>query len=604
MEAVVVKSIATPLIKEIFSLLKGCLNKEQLPREIEFNVEHHIAEVLSWGNSVQFFEMHSPKSTDESTIELQFGIPRKFRNDTKNLIESETDLLSQQGHILILGAPGAGKTTTLKRLSREIFLNEPKDEGDELQLPLLIKLRNISGSIFTQIAKILGLKIREEKKEVIDDLSDEIVIQIEYFIGDKHIETAIQEILNKTRALLLIDGLDELPEERKTKYEEEISFLGSKLLDSKIILTCRSGGYVSNINGFKKLEICPLDSEQTDEIIIKWADEPEIFKSKLAQYPYADTVDRPLFLNQLIMSFNYYGDMPAQPSEVYERIISLMLTQWDLRRKVKRKSTYSDFSAERKIKFLSSLAYELTYKIKSKVFSTKDLIIAYQKICKKFRLPISEAELVVEEVESHTGIVSKTTNNKYEFSHLSLQEFLCALHIVREPIGDLSSVYLKEYAPPVAVAIAISSSPSRFLSTIILRDNSFNSISLESLKILISRLSIENPVFEETAELGLAFIKLLTVYSTDTVILDAIEKYLKLEEVVSSLRSVMQRYYIDISNSDQSSYELKRRCLFGSNLQIQTPEGGKVQKYITDSILEKCQFNLYEVGGCYQFAEI
>lgn len=601
--SVIVKSFAKPIIQEVFSLLRGYLKKEQSPNEIEYNIESHITEIINWSENVQFFEMHKPKSTDECTINLQFDIPRKFRSSKHNEIEEENDLLKFPGNLLIIGAPGAGKTTTLKRLSRYIFLEEPEYKEDQIQFPILIKLRDIKDSIYFHIAKTLGIYVREETTESYDKSVGRKVPKTEYFIGKDYIEIAIQKILNISNALLLVDGLDELPREYKSKYESEISGLGNKLTSSKIILTSRSGGYLNQIEGFRILEICPLTTGQINEIIDKWADDPERFKTTLSKYPYADTANRPLFLNQLIMSFNYYGDLPQQPAEVYERIINLMLVKWDLHRKVKRKSKYSDFNPEKKIKFLSALAYELTYRKKSKVFTSNDLTSTYQSIHKKFRLPKNEAELVTEEIESHTGIISKTTDRKYEFSHLSLQEFLCALYIVREPIGDMSPIYLKEYPPPIAIAIAISSSPEKLLSSLILREKNFSNISSESLKILLSRLLIEDPVFTESGELGMTFMKLLFEFSDDQELLSIIEHFLSFKEIILSMCSIMQWFTIDIEKSNSQYYYFSKRCILGSKLQVKTPDEGKISKNMVSKIMEECCFNFHDnYEGYYTFS--
>jgi hypothetical protein len=592
--------LAKPVIQGMFSLLKEQFNKDQAPKDIKVKVENHLTEIINWSENVQFFEMHKSKNTDDCTVKLQFGIPRKFRSSERKEIEEESDLLKMPGNILIIGDPGAGKTTTLKRISRHTLFSETELEKYHDYFPLLIKLRDINTSIYVEIAKTLGFVVREVRKKITGKTTL-FIGEVEHFIGDEKLDVVIPKLLNKSHILLLVDGLDELPREHKGQFESDFTKLGNKLTTSKIILTCRSGGYSHYIDGFTVLEICPLEDFQINEIIQKWADEPEIFKSTLAKYPYSDLANRPLFLNQLIITFNYYGELPNQPSEVYERIINLMLIQWDLHRKVRRKSKYADFKPEKKIKFLSAFAYNLTYKIKSKTFTKKDLISTFQKIHNKFRLPPNEAELVAEEIESHTGIISKTTDHAYEFSHLSLQEFLCALYIVREPIGEMSSIYLKEYPPPVAIAIAISSSPEKMLSSLILRDENFSSISNESLKILLFRLLVEDPVFSVSTELGMAILKLFFLFSEDTELISVLEEYTKFDEVINSICTSINLFRVDMEKSNGVNYYIVRRCSFLTKLQVQTPEGGPVPRFLLERIMKISNSHLEEYLGDFFF---
>ncbi len=600
--ALIIKSTAKPIIQGIFSLLKDSLNKGQSHKEIEFNIENHITEVINWSMNVQFYGMHQSKDTDECTIDLNFGIPRKFRSDTYNEIKKEIELLSLPENLLILGDPGAGKTTTLKRLSRYLFLTEPVSKEEIVKFPILIKLRDIETSICRRIAKIMGIHLREEKVAKINEVTGKKLYVYEYFIGKEHVEIAIPKMLNKSNALLLVDGLDELSSKDKEIYESEISAISNKLTTSKLILTCRSGGYLQQISGFRVLEICSLDDDQINRIIEMWADDPVKFKSTVVKYPYHDTINRPLFLNQLIMSFNYYGDLPEQPADIYEKIINLMLIQWDLHRKVKRTSTYTGFNPEKKTRFLSAFAYDMTYRIKSKIFTRNDLVMTYNSIHRKFRLPSGEAELVAEEIESYTGIISKTVNKKYEFSHLSLQEYLCASYIVREPVGDLLPIYLEEYSPPIAIAVAISSSPERLFSSLILREKNFSKISDESLITLLTRLLIEDPIFTESLELGMSFIKLFFRFAENKSTLKHIEKYLECDEIMFSIGSVMMRFSVSVEESNSEFYHFIKKAELGSTLQIETPKGGKIPKSIVLRIAEECCLDMVENLGGYIFS--
>ena len=149
----------------------------------------------------------------------------------------------------------------------------------------------------------------------------------------------------------------------------------------KIIVSCRSGDYNQQIEGFNVVEICPLDRSQKYEIANKWLKEPSEFLGNIENCPYSDLSDRPLFLTQLIVIYDNQGYLPDQPSAVYKKMVSLMLEYWDFQRGVKRRSAYAFFTPERKLEFLAAMSYQLTYQSRLKVFREMDLINAYSAFC-------------------------------------------------------------------------------------------------------------------------------------------------------------------------------------------------------------------------------
>ena len=104
---------------------------------------------------------------------------------------------------------------------------------------------------------------------------------------------------------------------------------------------------------------------------------------------------------------------------------------------------------------LSHLSYHITYKTGSRRFSHQDLVDAYKKICETFQLPPGEANQVADELESHTGLIIYSGFEQYEFSHPSIQEYLCAYYLMRDPDCENMIEYLIEYLAPVAVATAM-----------------------------------------------------------------------------------------------------------------------------------------------------
>ena len=205
------------------------------------------------------------------------------------------------------------------------------------------------------------------------------------------------------------------------------------------------------------------------------------------------------------------GTIPSKPKTVYRKIVSLLLDEWDEQRSVKRASKYSEFETDRKFEFLSHIAYYLTTHIKSTIFEKEHFEETYKNIYKDFGLNVNQCELVANELESHTGLFIQNGYKKYEFSHKSLQEYLTAEYIVRLPSIPVKKDCLETLSNEFAVAIAISSNPSRYFTELVL--NRFGNIELsyDYFATFITRLILEKPDFKICDDINMAMCTLLTL---------------------------------------------------------------------------------------------
>lgn len=495
----------------------------------------HLAAVQTWSRTISFFG-RDPAAVEGATIELTLtSIARQFRLDgsaAASLVED--DLLTSRTNWLILGDPGAGKTTALKRLALRVQGDGSSSEIPE-QAVILQRLRELepgSRPLLVRIVEdVFGLRVEARPGSKPDS-------QPEYFVSDLEIATAAAFLLDGSELLLFLDGLDEIPnllDRRRTL--REIEALSSRLRVSRVFLTCRSGEYESVLEGFRLAEILPLASEQVTDVAQLWLGSADRFLEELTRRTYSELASRPLFLGHLLLLFERSGQLPSHPAAVYEHVIRLMLEGWDRQNRVRRISRYAGFEPNEKQEFLAHLAYDLMFNGRTRRFTELQLIEAYQRVCDQFDLPRDEARYVAREIESHTGLVLQSGAEHFEFSHLTLQEFLAAHKLVRQVDIEALIKYFWEAPGVVALAVALSADPDDLLFRLF-RWGQLGGGRRSGIGAFLKRLEQEQPRFSGGSKLGLATLALLTFAREDDA--DGVRGFIVVPRIRESLLGALQ----------------------------------------------------------------
>lgn len=506
---------------------KGLISENDIDSNIKHSLERHLKYVASWSQNIQKYGWLDIKSISEDTISLDFNLtPRRLlARFQKSKIITEQDFLSGNGTIIILGDPGSGKTTTLRRFCSLFFDESQNNLFDAYQYPIFVKANDVETDVYAAIADCIGLGYQSEKRErtiIAEHHSKRYEFEQSgafpeyYYIHTYHgrpLRDTLIQFLSETKAYLFIDGLEESDISVRNSLKTDLSYLAMSSGDFGIMTSSRSGDYTSTIDGFTPVEIASLSKEKSNYIIERWCSEPDLFKMEASRTKYADLLNRPLFLNHIIYLFNMQRYLPEQSSDVYRRIVLLSLEKWDQSRKISRRSQYDMLQPERRKSFLAMLAFHLVILSRKSSFTRNEFLLVYAEIHKFFGLPADEGEEVASEIESLTGVIVSDTYDSYAFSHFSLMEYLCAEHILQEPSFENLSKYMRIRSSILAICVSMTTNSNRWLISVLLAANSLTSEpNLWSMQLseFFARLKSENPILYADHNLGIATLAVLS----------------------------------------------------------------------------------------------
>lgn len=469
----------------------------------ESALQDHLTSINRWAAEISFRDIWTSKALRNSFVDLDLhlGVARWHGNVRPKEDLRVSDLVNLRGHQILLGDPGAGKTTTLKQVAARAL--EMLSKHHTARLPILVRLRELGDrdKMVSTISGILGLRF-EFTSASTQDFRSSVQRRI------------VANALDRLRCVVLVDGLDEIHPFLRDRIFEEIKALFLRVQKSRILITCRTGDYIYQTEGAQVMTLKPLTDRQIDQFAERWlgGEKAVHFLQKVRNNPYAGSEVRPLTLAHLCAIYERSGDVPEKPRTVYRKIVRLLLEEWDEQRGVRRYSRYSKFQVDRKEDFLEAIAYH----IRRVRFTELEMKLAYLQIYEMFGLPKEDALRVARELESHTGLIVESSYGEYEFTHKAIHEYLTASFITKLP--SVPSEGIETIPHEMALAVALSSHATRYCSAVIRTVLAIERPSLVAFaEPFLSRLLTERVDFVPDPSFGALFLLLhSTAYDGQT----------------------------------------------------------------------------------------
>jgi energy-coupling factor transporter ATP-binding protein EcfA2 len=253
---------------------------------------------------------------------------------TAMLVERLSARPSKRGteRIMVLGGPGSGKTTLCRFLSVVI--------AGEIQLPGVAPERSLIR---------LLLPFREYTRE-----SASLSI-IEFLYGQARTQLSIalpegflEDVLEAGRAVLLLDGLDEVgrPEDRAAMRDRVLAFCRA-YPRTPLLVTSRIAGYdeaplaADGGEAFAHLHLADFEDEDLREFVRRWyaiqePDDPVARDRGIADLSAAMTAEpritelarNPMLATLIALVHRFEAHLPGERAKLYELCIKTLLDTW------------------------------------------------------------------------------------------------------------------------------------------------------------------------------------------------------------------------------------------------------------------------------------
>lgn len=248
-------------------------------------------------------------------------------------------------------------------------------------------------------------------------------------------------VLDRGRALVLLDGLDEVTKEDGKNITKEIKRFARAYPQVQVIVTCRTQSQESRFERFDYVEVADFNEPQVRVFAQHWfktvmgdesaglARAQEFLGLLLLEENKSirELTITPILLSLTCTVFHQTGKFYSKHSKLYEEGLELLLEQWDKSRSIERDEIYRDLSVERKMELLSYLAVKKFEQEQYVLFEQAE-VEGY--IAEFLGIGQRDSRVVLRAIELQHGLLIERSQKVWSFSHLTFQEYLVARVII------------------------------------------------------------------------------------------------------------------------------------------------------------------------------
>ena len=372
--------------------------------------------------------------------------------------------------LVIVGAPGSGKSTFLNYLGLCLALHQLEPDGD-----WLAHLPGWPASAADLLP--IAVTLRDFAHTLPDDLPPATPQQLWAFITTRlqaqNLDFAVdllEDALEQGNALVLFDGLDEIVTTAQRAFVRDcVAAFAARYPSCRLLVNCRTFAYhtaESSLTDFPFVEIAPFTDAQLATFITAWY--AELTRTNHLGFAEAATLSlqlreaiqhpelrrlaaTPRLLTVMTLVHTYRGHLPDARALLYEETIDILLSRWDT---FKQASTVTVptvrhllAEAERTEVDLKRVLWRLAYVTHGQIgnrgnadaladISELDLQNAFASLHPTQSRDWAYA--LLQAIQLRAGLLIERLPGVYTFPHRTFQEYLAGAHLAAQ--GDFAQL--------------------------------------------------------------------------------------------------------------------------------------------------------------------
>lgn len=363
-------------------------------------------------------------------------------------------------HLVVMGDPGSGKSTFFNFLALCLAAHQIEPHAQwfsrlanwpqqEFQLvPVMVVLRDFA-------RWLPSAAIKAEPRLLWDFIGERLAAQNLSFARE-----ALQHKLEQGQALVLLDGLDEIPSEvQRTLMREAITSFAQRYDRARILVTCRTLSYQKpawQMPNWLAFELAPLDEEKVAAFIKAWylelhrvgsvkAQEAEALTQRLQEALRRPELQRlapnPLLLTVMALVHTHRGRLPDARVLLYEETVDMLLWHWEQiksegesaktgLRQLLHEAGRSDVDLKRALWRLAFDAHGEGGANKGEALADiGELSLQKTLAALHSQNSLDWARQMVEALKLRAGLLREREREVYTFPHRTFQEYLAGAHL-------------------------------------------------------------------------------------------------------------------------------------------------------------------------------
>ncbi|PJE96289.1 ATP-binding protein [Streptomyces carminius] len=337
-------------------------------------------------------------------------------------------ILTGRSRVLLRGVAGSGKTTLVQWLA--VTAARPADAGDAAGAP--------HPELTGRVPFVLPLRAFAATGGL--PTPDRFLEAVRCPLAGAQPPGWADRVLADGRGLLLVDGVDEVPEREREETRRRLDDLLGAYPDNLWLVTSRPSAVRDEwlaSQGFGELTLTPMDRDDVAAFVTRWhaaaGAEPEAARSLLAALRTKQDLGR-LATNPLMCGLlcalhrERRGFLPQGRKDLYEAALSMLLERRDTERGMHRDGDLR-LAKEPQLTLLQKLAYWMVRNDRAQM-DRADALAVLEGVLPMMAYIEAGPEEVLRYLLERSGLLREPVAGQLDFVHRTFQDYLAARALV------------------------------------------------------------------------------------------------------------------------------------------------------------------------------